>query len=139
MCCVLHTVFFFSFLGLINLMGISFNHEEWEEREEETGMVTEKMWHHSTVFCRSQVELLIFPHSCRCCLVIKSCLTLCNPMDCGPLGSSVYGILQARILKWVDISFSRVSSWPRDWIVSLTLVDKFFTTEQEESPIFPYT
>ena len=44
----------------------------------------------------------------------QSCLTLCNPMDGSPLGSSVHGILQARVLEWVAISFSRGSSWPRD-------------------------
>ena len=38
----------------------------------------------------------------------------CNPMDCSSPGSSVHGISQARILKWVAISFSRESSWPRD-------------------------
>ena len=38
----------------------------------------------------------------------------CNPMDCSPPGSSVHGILQARILEWVAISFSRRSSQPRD-------------------------
>ena len=52
------------------------------------------------------------------CLVAKSCLTLCDPMDCSRPGSPVHGILQARILKWVAMSFSRGSSWPRDqtWI-----------------------
>ena len=40
-------------------------------------------------------------------LVAQSCLTLCHPMDCNLPGSSVYGILQARILAWVAISFSR--------------------------------
>ena len=40
------------------------------------------------------------------CLVTQSCPTLCDPMDCSPLGSSVYGILQARILEWVAIPFS---------------------------------
>ena len=39
--------------------------------------------------------------------VIQSCPTLYNPMDCGPPGSSVHGILQARILEWVAIPFSR--------------------------------
>ena len=48
-------------------------------------------------------------------LASKSCLILCNPMDQSPLGSSVHRISQARILEWVAISFSRVSSWPRDW------------------------
>ena len=46
--------------------------------------------------------------------VTQSCPTLCNPVDCSPSGSSAHGILQARILKWVAISFSRGSSWPRD-------------------------
>ena len=45
----------------------------------------------------------------------QSCLTLCDPMDCSPPGSSVHGILQARILEQIAISFSRGSSWPRDW------------------------
>ena len=44
----------------------------------------------------------------------QSCLTLCNPMDCSPPGFSVLGILQARILEWVAIPFSRESFWPRD-------------------------
>ena len=42
------------------------------------------------------------------------CLTLCDPMDGSPPGSSVHGILQARLLEWVAISFPRGSSWPRD-------------------------
>ena len=46
--------------------------------------------------------------------VSQSCLTLCDPVDCSPPGSSVHGILQARILEWVAISFSRASSQPRD-------------------------
>ena len=49
-------------------------------------------------------------------LVAQSCPTLCNPMDCSPLCSSVHGILQARVLEWVAIPCSRGSSWPRDWI-----------------------
>ena len=52
--------------------------------------------------------LLIF----CCCLVAKLCLTLCNPIDCRPLGSSVHGISQERTVEWVAIFFSRVSSQP---------------------------
>ena len=48
------------------------------------------------------------------CSVTQLCVSLCDPMDCSPPGSSVRGIFQARILEWVDISFSRGSSWPRD-------------------------
>ena len=47
------------------------------------------------------------------CLVTQSCLTLCDLMDCSPPGSSVHGILQARKVEWVAISFPRGSSWPR--------------------------
>ena len=45
----------------------------------------------------------------------QSCPTLCDPTDCSPPGSSVQGILQARILEWAAISSSRGSSWPRGW------------------------
>ena len=50
------------------------------------------------------------------CSVTQSCLTLWDPMDCSPPGSSVHGILQAGILEWVAISSSRGSSQPRDQI-----------------------
>ena len=45
---------------------------------------------------------------------LQSCPTLCDTMDCSPLGFSGPEILQARILEWVAISFSRGSSRPRD-------------------------
>ena len=46
--------------------------------------------------------------------VAQSCPTLCDPMDGNLLGFSIHGILQARILEWIAISFSRGSSQPRD-------------------------
>ena len=49
-----------------------------------------------------------------CAKSLQSCLTLCDPMDHSPADSSAHGILQARILEWVVISFSRKSSLPRD-------------------------
>ena len=45
---------------------------------------------------------------------LQSCPTLCDPVACSPPGSSVHGILQARILEWVVMPSSRGSSWPRD-------------------------
>ena len=60
-------------------------------------------------------------------LVAQSCLTLCNPMDWSPPGSSVHGILQARILEWVAIPFSRGSSWSRDWTQVSCIAGRFFT------------
>ena len=47
-------------------------------------------------------------------LVTQSCLIHCDPMDCSPPGFSVHSILQARILKWGAIPFSRGSPRPRD-------------------------
>ena len=47
------------------------------------------------------------------CSALQSCLTLCDPLDCSPPGSSVHEIFQARILEWVTISSSRRSSQPR--------------------------
>ena len=46
--------------------------------------------------------------------VTQSCLTLRDSMDCSPPGSSVHGILQARILEWVAMPSSRGSFQPRD-------------------------
>ena len=47
------------------------------------------------------------------CVLTQSCTTLCDPLDCSPPGSSVHGILQARILEWVAMPFSRGSSQSR--------------------------
>ena len=59
--------------------------------------------------------------------VARSCLTLCYPMYYDLPGSSVCGILQIRILEWVAISFSRVSSWPRDWTQVSCIAGRRFT------------
>ena len=63
--------------------------------------------------------------------LLQSCLTLCNPVGFSSPGSSVHGILQARILEWVAVPSSRVSSRLRDGTPSLmspALADGFFTT-----------
>ena len=57
----------------------------------------------------------------------RSPIWLCGPVDCGPPGSSVHGILQAGILEWVAMSFSRGSSWPRDPTRVSRIADGFFT------------
>ena len=49
-----------------------------------------------------------------CTKLLQLCLTLCNPMDCSPPGSSVHGILEARILEWVAMLSYWGSSPPRD-------------------------
>ena len=61
------------------------------------------------------------------CLVAQSCLTLCNPTDCSPTGSSIHGILQATILEWVAMPSSRGSSQPRDRTQVSHIARRFFT------------
>ena len=73
------------------------------------------------------------------CLVAQLCPTLCNPMDCSSPGSSVRGILQARILEWVAIPFTKGSSQSRDRIcvshVSC-IAGGFFTAEPPGKPLY---
>ena len=58
--------------------------------------------------------LPLLPTCVRACLIVQSYPTLWDPMNCSPPGSSVHGILQATILEWVAIPFSRGSSQPWD-------------------------
>ena len=64
---------------------------------------------------------------CVKALVTQWCLTLCDPMDCSPPGSSVHGILQARILEWIAMPSSRGSSQPKDRTQVSRIVGGFFT------------
>ena len=65
------------------------------------------------------LEKTVCMHACMHAKLLQSCLTLCNPMDCSPPGSSVHGILQARILEWVaqpgieleDVSYISLLHW----------------------------
>ena len=66
--------------------------------------------------------------------LLKSCLTLCNPVDRSPPGSSVHGISQARILGWVAIPFYRGSFQPRDRFHVSCIAGRFFTTEPPGKP-----
>ena len=64
--------------------------------------------------CPACCVYFLHPPCCVCAKLLQSCLTLCDPMDCSPPGSSVHGILQARILEWVAMLFFRGATWPRD-------------------------
>ena len=69
---------------------------------------------------------------CMCAKSLQSCPTLCNPMNCTLSGSSVHGILQARIWESIAMPSSRGSSPPRDWThisCSSCTAGRFFTTD----------
>ena len=77
-------------------------------------------------------------HSCLSAKLLQSCPTLWDLIDCSPPGSSVHGILQARILEWVAVPSFRGSSWPRDWThifcISCT-AGRVFTAESPGKPL----
>ena len=81
--------------------------------------------------------------ACVCAVSLQLCLTLCDTMDCSLPGSSVHGVLQARILEWAAISSSRGSSQPRDRThvsCGSCTTGRFFTTEPPgKLPLKGYT
>ena len=78
--------------------------------------------HHKNIWKSKQLS-----HGFQRMLVAQSCPTLWDPMDCSLPGSSVHRIFQARILKWVAIPFSKISSWPRDRTQVSCIAGRFFT------------
>ena len=96
--------------------------------------------HHNPLTLLSAISTRHFPNFAHTC--VQSCLTLCDPTDCSPPGSSVHGISQARILEWVTISSSRGSSRPRDWTrISYVscVAGGLFTVETPEKPFLDVT
>ena len=95
------------------------------------------IWKTKIVILFTEENLIYWLNSRRNCqfvtslknesIVAQSCPTLFNPMDCRPPGSSVHGILQARVLEWVVMPFSRGSSWPRDQTWVSCIADRSFT------------
>ena len=63
-----------------------------------------------------------------CAKLLQLCMILCDPMDCSPPRSSVHGILQARMLEWIAVSFSMESSQPRDQIQVSCIAGEFSTS-----------
>ena len=103
---------------------------------------------HTSRFRKSNCSAYMLDHSTTCIvclltntvwcalvLVSQLCLTVCNPMDCSPPGSSVHGISQAS-MEWVAITFFRGSSWPRDWTWVSYIASRFFTIwTTREAPV----
>ena len=100
------------------------------------GRNTHEPMHLFKAFTFLRVDFLLIPRllwaGCVHAKLLQSCLTLCDPMDCSPPGSSIHGILQARILEWATMPSSRGSSWTRGIKprspMSPALAGGFFTT-----------
>ena len=93
----------------------------------------------------AQVKQITLPQ-CGCAssnqvkVKVKSCPTLCDPMDCSLPGFSVHGIFQSRVLEWVAISFSKGSFRPRDQTQVSRIVGRRFTVwTTREAPIINWT
>ena len=71
-------------------------------------------------------------------IVTRPCLILCHPMDCSPPGSSVHGIVQARLVEWVAISFSRGIFPTQDVPWPPALQADSLLCELQGSPIYQY-
>ena len=106
---LLLSIMFSSFIRAIAWIRISF-----------LFMASNTLLHGYITFCLSTHEKVKV-------LVTQLCLTLCDPMDYGPPVSSVYGILQARILEWVAYCFFRGPFQTRDWTQVSLMAGGFFT------------
>ena len=105
---------------------------QWVNSSHEVAKVLEFQLQHQSFQWTPRTDLLewtgwISLQSKGLSRVAQSCPTLCNLMDCSLLGFSVHGILQARILKWADIPFSRGFFQPRDWTCVSCIAGRFFT------------
>ena len=107
------------FMGLQSCTWLSdftfFSYTTTAQRSISQSPGTKWKWSHSVVGC--------------CCLITNHVWLLWDPMDYSLPGSSAHGFLQARILACIALSFSRGSSWPRDWSQVSCLGGRFFTTE----------
>ena len=113
-----------------SLLIIRFNYEA-EARSQCTVVKALCFSHSSCLQCYVATKNL-------CVLAAQLCPTLCDPMDCSPPGSSAHGILQARILEWVAISFSRESSWPRNGTQVSCIIGRFFMVGATREAHFSY-
>ena len=100
---------------LVPWPGIELRNKTWAQKWKHQVLTAGPPGNHPSLFFNDLINIVHFLFQIsEQVKVAQSCLTLCNPMDCSLLGSSVHGILQARILEWGAILFSRESSQSRD-------------------------
>ena len=114
------------------MQGIQLNTEVWSSE------VGAKFWAQAKIDWKLFLQLFLNIHGkigskTLCAKYLQSCLTLCDPLDCSSLDSSVHGILQAKVVEWVAIFSSRGSSWPRDQ----TLTSYLLQWQVDSLPLVP--
>ena len=110
----------------------------WVSTGERFGQITWPLWALVFLFLNKilvKSEIFSECEEVKWSEVAQSCLTLCDPMDCSSTGSSVHRILQARILEWVAISFSRGSSQPRDRTQGCCIAGRCFNLWATREPL----
>ena len=112
----------------------------WKHRVLTAGLLSPWGHHYKSATSKPEINS-VYVCVCVCarmhsrthvCSVTSSCLTLCDPKDYSPPGSSIHGILQARILEWVAMPVLRGSSNPRFWTCASCMpfiAGRFFTAE----------
>ena len=78
----------------------------------------------SIVLVPVTISMFLYFDAAAAAKLLQSCPTLCDPIDSSPPGSAVPGILQARTLEWVVISFSRGSFRPRGWTQASSIASR---------------
>ena len=121
--------FSFSIIPSKEIPGLMSFRMDWLDLLAVQGTLKSFLQHHSSkasVLRRSFSSVQVYHVHMHACLVAPSSLTLWDLMDCSLTGSSVHGILQAGILEWVAIPFSRGSSPPRDGTWVSCTADRLF-------------
>ena len=104
-------------IKIFNLLSL---HKQWKDSQDTNGNRRVGWWMGTGLRVRfsdtphKSSSIIVIAIKVCCAKLSQSCLTLCDPMDCSPPGSTVRGILKTRILEWVAMPSFRGSSQPRD-------------------------
>ena len=105
------------------------------DRTKETARMPECLIFLNLRFFHLQMHPLFSIWKWKKVLVAQSFPTLCDPIDCSLPVSSIHGVLQAKILDWTAIPFSRGSSWLKDWTQVFCITDILYHPRHQGSPI----
>ena len=82
---------------------------EWKRERKREGKISKIIYIHTYIYTHTYICMYVY--AAAAAKLRQSCPTLCNPIDCSPPGFAIPGILQARTLEWIAISFSNAWRW----------------------------